>query len=242
MAATQITSIDPVCGMTVDPEHARRSEHVGRSYYFCSAGCQAKFESDPAGVLAAYAAKTEEEPGSGVDQQHSCCGGHGGSSTNASGREIASRSSKSPSIYTCPMHPEVEQVGPGSCPICGMDLEPKFVDMSEQGDSGEYADMKRRLWVGVALSVPLLVVAMGPMVGLHVAEWTSQAAFGWLQFALATPVVFWCGWPLLVRGAKSFRTMNSKHVLVDRRGIIGGVFFQFRRRVVAGCHSRGVSR
>ena len=111
-------------------------------------------------------------------------------------------------LYTCPMHPEIEQVGPGDCPICGMDLEPKVVTLADEGEDKQYADMKGRFWVGVALSVPLLVIAMGPMVGLRLTDFISVRVAAWLQLALATPVVFWCGWPLLVRGGKSFRTMN----------------------------------
>jgi Cu+-exporting ATPase len=89
-----------------------------------------------------------------------------------------------------------------------MDLEPKFASADEQDDQQQYADMKRRFWVGVSLSVPLLILAMGPMVGIETTSLIPSPYFGWLQFALATPVVFWCGWPLLVRGAKSFRSLN----------------------------------
>ncbi len=111
-------------------------------------------------------------------------------------------------IYTCPMHPEFEQIGPGACPICGMDLEPKTIDTSGDCDEEQYLDMKRRFWVSVVLSVPLLILAMGPMVGLRIADSLSDQVFGWLQLALAAPVVFWCGWPLLIRSVRSFRTMN----------------------------------
>ena len=151
-------------------------------------------------------------------------------------------SSRREAIYTCPMHPEIEQVGPGDCPICGMDLEPKVVDMADDGEDKQYADMKRRFWVGVALSVPLLVIAMGPMVGLRVADWMSQTVFGWLQLALATPVVFWCGWPLLVRGAKSFRTMNLNMFSLIAVGTLAAYLVQLGRRVASGCDPRSVLR
>jgi len=232
MVTTQITVTDPVCGMTVDPSDSRRSEHEGKSYFFCSPGCQQKFEGDPAGLLATRA-KKEGESGVG-SREHSYCSG-------SSTKTIAKRSSccsptpnsptpplptpNSPTLNTCPMHPEIEQVGPGDCPICGMDLEPKFVDMADQGDDEHYADMKRRFWVGVALSVPLLVIAMGPMVGLRVVDWMSNAAFGWLQLALATPVVFWCGWPLLVRGAKSFRSLNLNMFSLIAVGTLAAYLF-----------------
>ncbi|TWU03145.1 heavy metal translocating P-type ATPase [Neorhodopirellula pilleata] len=231
MITTQITVTDPVCGMAVDPSSSRRSEHEGRSYFFCCAGCQTKFESDPAGVLAARAEK-EAAKKLGVDESTSCCGGggrHGGSSSKASG------SAADPgAIYTCPMHLEIEQVGPGDCPICGMDLEPKFVDMADHGDDEQYADMKRRFWVGVVLSVPLLIIAMGPMVGLRIAESMSPQVFGWLQWALATPVVFWCGWPLLVRGVKSFRSMNLNMFSLIAVGTLTAYLFSFVVVVLPG--------
>ncbi|TWU39434.1 heavy metal translocating P-type ATPase [Novipirellula artificiosorum] len=220
MPTTQNTATDPACGMQVTPGEALQSSHEGKHYYFCSESCQEKFEADPAGVIAARA-KKEEEKGSKGDGEHSCCGGSSNKAT-AEPSSCCSPNSQTPglplsqtpplsdsqSIYTCPMHPEIEQVGPGDCPICGMDLEPKVVDMAAEEDGEQYADMKRRFWVGVVLSVPLLILAMGPMVGLRLAELMSDSVFGWLQLALATPVVFWCGWPLLVRGAKSFRSMN----------------------------------
>ncbi|EMI21823.1 heavy metal translocating P-type ATPase [Rhodopirellula maiorica SM1] len=106
-----------------------------------------------------------------------------------------------------------------------MDLEPKFVDMADHGDDEQYADMKLRFWVGVVLSVPLLVIAMGPMLGLRISDWMSQTVFAWLQLALATPVVFWCGWPLLVRGVKSFRSMNLNMFSLIAVGTLAAYLF-----------------
>ncbi|WP_237607325.1 heavy metal translocating P-type ATPase [Roseimaritima sediminicola] len=201
LPTAQPKATDPVCGMTVEVAGSLSSEHEGQSYYFCCAGCQKKFEADPAGVLAKAAQREAAKAADSGAESGGCCSGHS-----------ASRAGDHPAdpdaIYTCPMHPEIEQVGPGDCPICGMDLEPKFVDMADHGDDPQYTDMKRRFWIGAVLSLPLLVVAMGPMIGLSVADWLSPAAFGWTQLLLATPVVFYCGLPLLVRGAKSFRSMN----------------------------------
>lgn len=197
MNANLHTDIDPVCGMTVDPASARSSHHDGLPYYFCSPGCQTKFEQDPAAVIAARAVKLSK-------QEHSCCGGKSCSATN----KPAGKPAAADAVYTCPMHLEIEQVGPGDCPICGMDLEPKFATAAGAEDDAQYAKMKQRLWVGIFLSVPLLVIAMGPMIGLHLDRWLSANANGWIQWAIATPIVFWCGWPLLVRGVKSFRSMN----------------------------------
>ncbi|QDV25969.1 heavy metal translocating P-type ATPase [Aureliella helgolandensis] len=221
MVSTKVTATDPVCGMTVNPGEALHSEHEGRPYYFCSAGCQRKFEEDPSGVLTDRADKDSAKKYE-TKEDASCCssGKHGGSSTMANDWK-----SDSKAIYTCPMHPEIEQIGPGDCPICGMDLEPKVIDFADSGDGEQYAGMKRRFWIGVALSVPLLVIAMGPMVGLQVAEWMGNAAFGWLQLALATPVVFWCGWPLLVRGAKSFLSLNLNMFSLIAVGTLAAYLF-----------------
>ena len=110
-------------------------------------------------------------------------------------------------IYTCPMHPEIEQVGPGDCPICGMALEPKTVILEEEGPSAEYLDMRRRFWVSAALSLPLLIWVMGEhLLGLGHAIPRQMAH--WLQLALATPVVLWAGWPIFKRCWASFRKLS----------------------------------
>lgn len=105
-------------------------------------------------------------------------------------------------VYTCPMHPEIEQDQPGNCPKCGMALEPKSVVDADE-DDGEFQDMWRRFCVAAVLSVPLLVLVMGPMLGLPVHRWLDPSLTRWLELLLATPVVFYAGWPLLVRGVKS---------------------------------------
>jgi len=108
-------------------------------------------------------------------------------------------------IYTCPMHPEIRQIGPGSCPICGMALEPALVS-ADQGPNPELADMTRRFWIGLALTLPLFALEMGQHVfGLTLVE---QPFSNWIQFALATPVVLWAGWPFFVRGWQSLVTRN----------------------------------
>ena len=110
-------------------------------------------------------------------------------------------------IYTCPMHPEVRKVGPGNCPICGMALEPLLATADE--DTSELDDMRRRFRVSVALSVPLLLIAMSDLIpGFDLAHRIGMNAFNWLQAVLATPVVLWCGWPFLVRGWNSFKSWN----------------------------------
>jgi Cu+-exporting ATPase len=109
-------------------------------------------------------------------------------------------------IYTCPMHPEIRQVGPGTCPICGMALEPEVATL-EEAPNPELADMMRRFWIGLALSVPVVVLEMGAhLVGAH--RWIDQTPSNWIQLAFATPVVLWAGWPFFVRGWQSVMTRN----------------------------------
>ena len=108
-------------------------------------------------------------------------------------------------IYTCPMHPEIRQVGPGSCPICGMALEPDVVTLDEQPNH-ELTDMTRRFWIGLALALPVIVLDMGAHIVGH--SLIDPTLSGWIQFAFATPVVLWAGWPFFVRGWQSLVTRN----------------------------------
>ena len=169
---------DPVCGMTVDPQTTlHRTTHSGTDYYFCSAGCRQKFEAEPARYLV----------------------------PNSLGSEKPAAPAPAGIVYTCPMHPQIRQFGPGSCPICGMALEPE-VATADTGPSAERVDMERRLWIGLALAVPVVILEMGGhLTNLHL---VSPAISTWIQFALATPVVLWAGWPFFVRAAQSLRTRN----------------------------------
>ena len=170
-------AVDPVCGMTVDPVTAKFSaEHDGTRYYFCSGGCLAKFKADPRKYLAP--ARRGEPSGSPAGRSEDRPLLSQGPRPNAQGLE-----------YTCPMHPEVRQMGPGSCPLCGMALEP--VEMTaEEPENHELLDMTRRFRVSAALAVPVLVMGM--------LEWQP-----WIQLALATPVVLWGGAPFFARGWQS---------------------------------------
>jgi P-type Cu+ transporter len=108
-------------------------------------------------------------------------------------------------IYTCPMHPQIRQVGPGSCPICGMALEP-LEPTAETGPNPELADMTRRLWIGLALAIPVVLLEMGGhLLNMHI---VAPAISNWIQLVLATPVVLWSGWPFFVRGWQSLVTRN----------------------------------
>jgi Cu+-exporting ATPase len=109
-------------------------------------------------------------------------------------------------VYTCPMHPEIRQIGPGTCPICGMALEPEIAS-SETGPNPELVDMTRRFWIGLVLTLPVFILEMGAhLFGAH--AWINQTLSNWLQFAFATPVVLWAGWPFFERGLQSLRTRN----------------------------------
>ena len=173
---------DPVCGMDVDPASAaHRVEHDGHEYFFCSEHCRAKFEADPSSYLqpaTSAAAPRAAAPGSGEAVE-----------------------------WTCPMHPEIRRPGPGACPICGMALEP-VTATADSGPSPELADMTRRFWIGLALTVPVLVLGMGGELLPSLHDYISERASTWVQLVLATPVVLWAGWPFFVRGWTSVRTMK----------------------------------
>ena len=109
-------------------------------------------------------------------------------------------------IYTCPMHPQIQQVGPGTCPICGMALEPQIVT-ADTGPNHELADMTRRFWIGLVLTIPVFILEMGGhLTGLTMM--LGQQLSNWIQLLLATPVVLWAGWPFFVRGWQSLKTRN----------------------------------
>ncbi len=176
---------DPVCGMDVDPTTSEHHlVHDGTTYYFCSGQCRNKFDLAPDAYLS---------PATGHPTGH----GHGGNAaTPPPGTE-----------WTCPMHPEILRPGPGSCPICGMALEPVMVT-ADSGPSPELADMTRRFWVGVALSIPVVILGMGGDLVPAIHDAISPRASAWVQLVLATPVVLWAGWPFFVRGWTSVRTLK----------------------------------
>jgi len=128
-------------------------------------------------------------------------------------------------IYTCPMHPEIEQVGPGDCPICGMALEPMGAPTGEEGPNPELVDFTRRFRIGAALTLPLLVLTMGPMLGLPVRDWIGERATLWIELALGAPVILWVGWPFLVRGARSFQTGNLNMFSLIAMGVSAALIF-----------------
>ncbi|MBI1320223.1 MAG: heavy metal translocating P-type ATPase [Candidatus Hydrogenedens sp.] len=226
---------DPICGMNVDESTALHVEHDGETHYFCSEGCRGKFlakvaDSSKPTEAAHSCCKSGDHhshhhgshhapsseirstakyfcpmcPGVESDKPGSCpkCG-------MALERNPAWVPEATAKKYTCPMHPEVVQDHPGSCPKCGMALEPMVTDADDaDDDDDELRGMTRRFWVSAALSIPLLVIAMGHMVGLPLESVIPPHLSGWLQFLLATPVVLWGGWPFFVRGALSVRALH----------------------------------
>ena len=216
---------DPVCNMDVDPATAAgSSEYKGQTYYFCSPGCVKRFNADPEKYL------TTKHPPAGVPKSQMVqIGGIAPAKTaiqTAPQQETVKRTvtyvcpmdpevrERKPGAcpkcgmalepetveYTCPMHPEIVRNGPGNCPICGMALEPRVAAGIHEEDDSELRSMQRRLWVGVALSVPLLAIAMGGMAAGSPLHNLPVGWMEWLQLILATPVVLWAGWPFFQRG------------------------------------------
>ncbi|HEV2884840.1 MAG TPA: heavy metal translocating P-type ATPase [Pyrinomonadaceae bacterium] len=195
-------AIDPVCGMKVNPESAAGSfEHQGSTYYFCSTHCLTKFTKDPELFLAKPGQHAMDQP-IGIQPVRL--------KKSKTSDSTALTSPPSQSEYTCPMHPEVVRQAPGSCPICGMALEPRTVSLTD-AENPELEDMRRRFWVSVALTIPVFLLGMSDLIpGEPLQRAVSPAALSWVQLVLASPVVLWCGWPFFVRGAQSLvhRSLN----------------------------------
>ena len=185
------TAIDPVCGMTVKTADARnKAQHDGHTYYFCSTRCLDKFTAEPLRYL-----------------------------TPAAAAPAASPAAKPGTIYTCPMHQQIRQVGPGSCPICGMALEPAEASLEERPNE-ELLDMKRRLWLGALLAVPVMAVDMGGHL-FGIDALLPHGIKDWVLLVLATPVVLWAGWPFFVRGVQSVanRSLNMFTLIALGTGV-----------------------
>ena len=193
---------DPVCGMTVKPDSPHRFEHEGILYLFCCGGCLAKFRADPDRYPGTGAAATDS-PAAAASPAASparIAPAPPAPATPAGAAPAIQPSAAAGAKYTCPMHPEIVRDVPGDCPICGMALEPLAPTLDEV-ENPEYVLMRRRFWVSLLLTAPLLVVAMGEMVAGHaVASRISPRAILWLQLFLATPVVLWCAAPFFARG------------------------------------------
>ena len=202
---------DPVCGMTVDPETtAHSTTYAGSTYYFCSSGCQSRFEEEPSRFATASASVADRGQAHATPAPHTSEHSghqHGRYATDPTAPAGPAPSQASATEWTCPMHPEIRRPDPGSCPICGMALEPVTVS-ADTGPSAELLDMTRRFWIGLVLSVPVVALEMGVHFLDAVADLVPQTTSNWIQLAFATPVVLWGGWPFFVRGWSSVRTRN----------------------------------
>ena len=187
-------SVDPVCGMKVKPTTSHRTTHDGKEVVFCCARCQEKFVANPAAYVEPAPVRPAAPPAPSP----------GGSVS-----------------YTCPMHPEIVRDAPGSCPICGMALEPR-VPTLDAGPDPELRDMTRRLWIAAALSVPLFAVAMGEMVGVALVQGRARV---WAELGLALPVCTWAAWPFYVRFVQSLR--NRRLNMFTLIGLGVGVAFSY---------------
>jgi P-type Cu+ transporter len=207
---------DPVCGMDVEPgDAAGMVEHAGQTYYFCSDHCVRTFKADPDRYIGTSASgqahhlkgqKDSTMPAGQDHVEYTCpmdpeVRQQGPGACPKCGMALEPAELTTPTTrteYTCPMHPEIVRSAPGQCPICGMALEPRTV-MAEEVNP-ELVDMTRRLWISLGLTAPILVLMISEMLpGQPLQHVFSHKALIWVQFALATPVVVWAGWPIFQR-------------------------------------------
>jgi len=196
--------------MTVDATAALSAERDGKTAYFCSDDCRQKFLAEPI-----------EAPSEAVACEACESLPPGNRSTNKA------NSPAQKTIYTCPMHPEVEQDKPGACPKCGMALEPKAGTAAEgDEENAELNDMTLRFWIGAVLALPVFLLAMAHLIpgqGSH--SWVAGPVSRWLQFALTTPVVWWAGWPFFQRGWRSLVTRHLNMFTLIAMGVSAAYLF-----------------
>jgi len=188
--------------MEVTSDSKFHISYEGTTYYFCSESCQHKFDADPQNYIhteeEAECATcrplfTEEHPHEHHQHDHGT---------------MKNKENDPHAVYTCPMHPEIRQEGPGNCPICGMALEPVVVQ-AEEAENEELIDMTQRFKVSTMLALPVFILAMvADLAPDLIPSWLSMSMVQWIEFALATPVVLWGGWPFFVRGYQSVKTWN----------------------------------
>ena len=199
---------DPVCGMTVDPENAAGSvEYKGTTYYFCSTHCVHRFQKDPESFL---------------------------NKTQPVGITRAPKPAATARKYTCPMHPEIIRDGPGSCPICGMALEPLVASLEEE-ENTELTDMTRRFWTAIILTIPVFALGMSELIpGQPLQQLLSMRTLAWLQLVLASPVVLWAGWPFFVRAWQSIVNRSLNMFTLIGLGVAVGYLFSVIAVVLPG--------
>jgi Cu+-exporting ATPase len=194
---TEEEVVDPVCGMTISPaDSVGEVEHEGHTYYFCNDSCLERFTATPEAFVGA-----------------------------AAGGERSRAAADPDAEYTCPMHPDVRQKGPGSCPICGMALEPVNVSLDEQPNE-ELIDMTRRFWWSVVLTIPILLVMVDEFLpGQPLHARIDGRLLNWIEMALATPVVLWGGWPFFTRGWASLVSRNLNMFTLIALGVAAAYGF-----------------
>ncbi len=214
-----MTEIDPVCGMTVDPARAAaHSDFQGKTYYFCSKGCETKFSARPDLYLAPKITRPALVQLGGAPAP---------AAPKPAPAPMANSTLGTEADYTCPMDPEVRQKGPGTCPKCGMALEP--VEVTGEADNSELRDMQRRFYIAAALTVPLLLFMFREWFGgagmqAPRSGFLTAPVLPWIELAFASPVVLWCGWPLFERGWASLvnRHLNMFTLIALGAGIAFG--------------------
>jgi Cu+-exporting ATPase len=209
------TAIDIVCGMTVSKDTSHRSHHNGTDYYFCSDVCRRKFIAEPG----KYIGKLQADAGGHQGHGHH----HGHAHRSA---PVIDKPTPEGTLYTCPMHPEIRQVGPGSCPICGMALEPVMPTAEE--DDSELRNVKRKFRVAAVLSLPVVAIAMVPhLFDLHLSDATAKI-LRYLELGLSAPVVFWAGADYYQRGWKGVLNRSpNMYTLIGLGVLVAYVFSLF---------------
>jgi len=204
---------DPVCDMTVSSDSQYNYHYADKHYYFCSEHCLNRFKEHPEQYLDKKTSPSLETHGGSMTYT---CPMHPEIQQQGPGHcpkcgmalePVGVPAAVTKTEYTCPMHPEVVQDHPGNCPMCGMALEPVAFSGGERNE--ELIDMSRRFWVCTVLALPVFLLAMiTDMMPAWLPDWLSMQVVQWTEFALATPVVLWGGWPFFVRGWQSVRTWN----------------------------------
>ena len=244
---------DPVCGMTVDPKTAKHTHiHSGEEYNFCASRCREKFMEAPEDFIEAQdlvcgmtvSRKTSEHMAKHDGARFYFCSSNclDKFETNPDNYLDGNQTTVTAppgTIYTCPMHPEVETIGPSDCPLCGMALEPMGLPDPNAGPNPEFIDFRRRFILGAVLTIPLFMISMGSMIGLPLNSWLSADIVPWVELTLATPVILWCGWPFLLRGGRSFISMNLNMFSLIGIGVAAAYAFSVFAVIAPGLFPAG---
>jgi P-type Cu+ transporter len=243
-----MTHLDPVCGMTIEEEDAVGSyEHHGVMYYFCNPSCLERFKGDPKQFLEgreAHAAPLTTagarflcpmDPEVRASKPGACpkCG-------MALEPDLSDATALTRTDYTCPMHPEIVRVAPGSCPICGMALEPRTVTLLDTPNP-ELLDMTRRFRIAALLAAPVFLVTMYDMATGGSTAMTRGPVVNWLELVLATPVVFWAGWPFFERAWASIVNRSPNMFTLIALGVGAAYGYSALGTVAPGLFPSGLS-